>query len=184
MEKKPKPVIETQRLILRCLTDEDLVKFSLINSDPQVMEYFPSIIDERTTMKMIRNEQETFSREGYCLFACVLKENEAFIGFVGLHEVGINAPFVPAVEVGWRLAKEHWNQGYATEAALAVINFGFSEIGLLEIVSFTSCLNKASIRVMEKCGLTRNHKDDFLHPKLKNTDALAPHVLFRIMTSG
>ena len=181
---KSKVIIETHRLILRCPTDEDLLEFSLINSDPEVMRYFPSTVDKQDTMKMIRNEQETYRQEGYCLFACVLKNRGKFIGFVGLHKVGFDAHFVPAVEISWRLAKEHWNQGYATEAASVIIDWGFTEIGLREIVSFTTQQNKASMRVMEKCGLIRNPNDDFLHPKLKKTDPLAPHILFRIKAPG
>ncbi|MBT5855153.1 GNAT family N-acetyltransferase [bacterium] len=184
MEKTPKPIIETQRLMLRCLTDDDLPAFALMNSDPEVMTYFPSTVDEQTTMSMIRSEQDNYRQEGYCLFACVLKETAEFIGFVGLHKVGFEIHFAPAVEVGWRLVKAHWNQGYATEAALVVIDFGFSEIGLQEIVSFTARQNKASIRVMEKCGLTRSFDDDFLHPNLKRTDHLAPHVLYRVVVPG
>lgn len=173
-------IIETPRLILRVLVDEDFLVFSSINKDPDIMKYFPSTMDDKSTKKMIANEQESYEKNGYCLFGCVVKKTRKLIGFVGLNKVGFDAPFVPAVEVGWRLAKEYWNQGYATEAALAVIDWGFTEIGLQEIVSFTSCQNKASIRVMEKCGLTRNSEDDFLHPKIKKTDALAPHVLYRL----
>jgi RimJ/RimL family protein N-acetyltransferase len=106
----------------------------------------------------------------------------SFIGFTGLNTARFDAPFTPAVEVGWRLARDHWGNGYATEAAAAAIAFGFDELHLDEIVSFTACRNARSRRVMERLGMTRDPADDFDHPKVP--DRLNPHVLYRLARSS
>jgi RimJ/RimL family protein N-acetyltransferase len=103
-----------------------------------------------------------------------------FIGFVGLHRQTFRAPFTPAVEVGWRLARPYWGFGYATEAAREALSFGFGGLGLSEIVSFTVLANARSWRVMERLGLTHNVADDFDHPNLSEGHRLRRHVLYRI----
>jgi ribosomal-protein-alanine N-acetyltransferase len=103
-----------------------------------------------------------------------------FIGIVGLARPDFEAPFMPAVEVGWRLAAEHWGQGYATEAAQGVLAFGFERLGLPEIVSFTTTANVRSRRVMEKLGMRRAPAEDFLHPLIAEGHPLRPHVLYRL----
>lgn len=87
---------------------------------------------------------------------------------------------MPAVEIGWRLAADHWNQGYASEGARAVLDFGFTCLGLDEIVSFTVPLNLRSRRVMEKIGMTRSPAEDFDHPLAPEGHPLRRHVLYRI----
>jgi RimJ/RimL family protein N-acetyltransferase len=84
------------------------------------------------------------------------------------------------VEVGWRLARAHWGKGYATEAARAALAFGFEQVGLNEIVSFTVPANTRSIAVMERLGMTRNPADDFDHPSLPEGSPLRRHVLYRL----
>ena len=106
------------------------------------------------------------------------------IGFVGLlHRTKeeFDAPFMPATEIGWRLSSKHWNKGYATEAALAVLEYGFTQLNLEEIVSFTVVNNKASRRIMEKIGLQHHPTEDFDHPKLEADSPLRRQVLYRII---
>jgi RimJ/RimL family protein N-acetyltransferase len=83
------------------------------------------------------------------------------------------------VEIAWRLAAAYWNRGYATEGARSALTFGFDELGLDEILSFTVPSNLPSRRVMEKIGMTRNPADDFDHPELPEGHALRRHVLYR-----
>ncbi len=104
----------------------------------------------------------------------------AFIGFVGLSVPSFTAHFTPCVEIGWRLMKEHWGNGYASEAAAACLRFGFENLKLQEIVAFTVPLNKRSIGVMERMGMSRDPADDFDHPKLLPGHPLRRHVLYRI----
>jgi RimJ/RimL family protein N-acetyltransferase len=90
------------------------------------------------------------------------------------------AHFTPCVEVGWRLAAEHWGHGYATEGARAALQFGFERAALREIVSFAACENRASRAVMERLGMVHDPRDDFAHPALAPNDPLRPHVLYRL----
>jgi RimJ/RimL family protein N-acetyltransferase len=108
------------------------------------------------------------------------KATGRFIGYVGLAPVDFEAPFAPAIEVGWRLARESWGNGYATEGAGAVVDNAFGSPGLDALVSFTAEWNRRSRRVMEKIGMTRDPREDFIHPKLPPGHKLAPHVLYRI----
>jgi len=84
------------------------------------------------------------------------------------------------VEIGWRLAREHWDRGYASEAAAASLRFAFEQLKLKQIVAFTVPLNTRSIRVMERIGMTRDLAGDFEHPRLPPGHALRNHVLYRI----
>src|SRR5262249_31823228 len=86
----------------------------------------------------------------------------------------------PCVEIGWRLAAEYWNRGYATEGARAALDFGFKILQLEEVVSFTVPGNIRSQRVMEKIGMTHSPSDDFDHPLLPEGHPLRRHVLYRI----
>jgi ribosomal-protein-alanine N-acetyltransferase len=111
-----------------------------------------------------------------------------FVGFVGLNaftaEEPSPLPFAPGVEVGWRLARAVWGQGYAPEAARACLAFGFGQLGLEEIVSFTSVVNERSQQVMRKIGMQRDPADDFEHPRVPLGSALRPHVLYRLRREG
>jgi RimJ/RimL family protein N-acetyltransferase len=104
----------------------------------------------------------------------------ACIGFTGLNRPSFRAPFMPCVEVGWRLASAQWGHGYAPEAGRAALDFGFDVVGLAEIVSFTAATNHKSRRVMEKLGMTRYATADFEHPSIPADDPLRPHVLYRL----
>jgi len=103
-----------------------------------------------------------------------------FIGFVGLWTPSFEAHFTPAVEVGWRLAREHWGRGYASEAAEASVALGFGGLALEEIVAFTVPANFRSRRVMERLGMTHDPADDFDHPGVPEGHALRRHVLYRL----
>jgi RimJ/RimL family protein N-acetyltransferase len=109
-----------------------------------------------------------------------LLQNGKFIGFIGLAHVDFQAAFTPAVDIGWRLAFDHWRKGYATEGALAVLRYGFEKLCLQEIVSFTAVGNMRSRAVMKKIGMHNDPVDDFDHPKLPIGHPLSRHVLYRI----
>lgn len=174
-------VLETPRLILRTLENSDYDAMLSINRDEQVMRYFPGIQDVEKTKLLIEKIQAHFSEHGFSLYAVVLKENDEFIGFTGLLTATFEAPFTPAVEIGWRLASSHWGKGYATEAAKAVLDYAFNTLKLNEVVSFTTVNNTPSRRVMEKIGLTHNPDDDFIHQAIPEEYAeLKPHVLYRL----
>lgn len=176
-------ILETERLLLRTWEEHDIETMTIIDQDPKVCEFLPSLGNRATTEACVRRIMQHYEQHGFCLYAIELKSTHEFIGWTGLAIPSFEAHFTPAIEIGWRLASQHWNQGYATEAASAVLDYAFSVLNLKEIVSFTTVNNKSSHRVMEKIGLHYNPHDDFDHPKLAKTHPLCRHVLYRITKS-
>jgi RimJ/RimL family protein N-acetyltransferase len=144
------------------------------------MEFFPRALDRSESDAFADRIEEGFRALGYGLWAVELPGRADFIGYVGLALQVFEAPFTPAVEVGWRLAKGYWGRGLASEGARAAIADGFDRVGLEEIVSFTSPANVRSVRVMERVGMTHDPADDFDHPRLPLGHHLRRHVLYRL----
>ena len=117
---------------------------------------------------------------GFCFWATVLKQDGRFVGSVGLLRVRYEAHFTPAVEIGWRLARDVWGRGYAVEAARAALRFGFEDLSLDQIVANTAVDNLNSQRVMVKLGMSRDAADDFDHPRLAEGNPLRRQVLYRL----
>ena len=177
------PIIHTARLQLRQWRDDDLIAFAEMNADPRVMEFFPSVLDRAESYTVAARVRGEFAGRGFGRWAVEAPGVAGFIGFVGLSVPNFQAPFTPCVEIGWRLARDHWGHGYATEAARAALDFGFGEIALPEIVSFTVPANLRSRSVMERIGMTRSPDDDFDHPVLPAGHPLQRHVLYRARPS-
>jgi 3-dehydroquinate dehydratase/shikimate dehydrogenase len=175
-----KLVIKTERLILRPWQQEDLEPFAKLNSDPRVMEYFPSILNRQESDNLAKRISDKLEEQGWGLWAVSVADVAEFIGFIGLAEPSFNAHFTPAVEVGWRLAYDFWGKGYATEGAIACLKYGFQKLSLSEVVSFTAVQNMRSRRIMGKIGMHHDSKDDFDHPKLSKDHWLKRHVLYRL----
>ncbi len=172
--------LRTQRLLLRRWRDSDKFPFQRMNADPRVMEFFPEPLAAEAADALIDRAEDHFDRCGFGPFAVELLETNAFIGFIGLSVPAFDAHFMPAVEIGWRLAFEYWGKRLATEGARAALKFGFDELGLEQIVSFTVPGNLRSRRVMERLGMTHDPADDFDHPRLPEGHLLRRHVLYRI----
>ena len=172
--------LRTDRLLLRCWRDSDRGPFALMNADPEVMEFYPATLTESESDDMVDRIEKTFDSEGLGLWAVEIPGSTSFAGYVGLWPARFPAPFTPAIEVGWRLARASWGSGYATEAARAAVTDGFGRLGLGEIVSFTAAINLRSRRVMEKLGMTHDSRDDFYHPNIDEGDRLRRHVLYRL----
>lgn len=177
------PQIQTQRLTLRRWQKDDLKPFAALNADPIVMEHFPSVLTAEDTARFVTRIEEHFDEYGYGLWVVEHELSGDFVGFTGLFVPSFEAPFTPAVEIGWRLAAEHWGKGYATEAARGALRFGFEQAGLAEIVSFTVPANTQSTKVMERIGMTHNAADDFDHPSLPEGSPPRRHVLYRMSAS-
>jgi len=124
--------------------------------------------------------QASIEDRGWGLWAVEVRGGAPFIGFVGLSVPTFDAHFMPCVEVGWRLARDHWSHGYAREAATESLRFAFEDLRLHQVVSFTVPLNKRSIRVMESIGMSRDLAGDFEHPRFAPRHPLRAHVLYRI----
>ncbi len=168
--------MKTKRLLLRSWKPSDLEPFATLNADARVMEFFPKTLIREESDELAQKIQEEIDQKGYGLWAVEIPGICPFIGFVGLHAID----FIPGIEIGWRLAYGYWGQGYAFEAASAVRDHAFNTLHLPELLSFTYEGNIRSRRLMEKLGMTRNPKDDFLNPKLPDGHSLSPHVLYRL----
>lgn len=177
---QPIPVIETRRLILRGMRDGDFAPFAAMNADARVMEHFPATLTDEQSRAMANRIDDHFARHGHGFWMVEAAGVADFAGIAGLMVPGFEAHFTPAVEIGWRLAPACWGKGYATEAARALLEFGFGRVGLEEIVSFTVTANRRSRRVMERIGMTHDAPGDFDHPNLPEGDPLRRHVLYRL----
>lgn len=166
--------------MLRQWRDEDLEPFAELNADPETMRYFPAPLSGAESDALAERARRQIETEGWGLWAVEVAGGAGFIGFVGLARPSFEAHFTPAVEVGWRLGRRQWGRGYATEAGRAAVGYGFEELGLDEIVSFTSRLNEPSWRVMERLGMSHDPAGDFEHPRVPVGDPLRPHVLYRL----
>jgi RimJ/RimL family protein N-acetyltransferase len=173
----------TDQLRLRRWEDRDRAPFAALNADPMVMEFFPAMLSRTESDNFVDRIEDHFDQHGFGLWAAELTETREFIGCVGLWSATFEAPFTPAVEVGWRLAQRFWGSGFALEAAQSAIVDGFDRLTIDEIVSFTSASNAKSRRVMEKLGMTYESSDDFDHPSIPLGNPLRPHVLYRLQRS-
>ena len=173
------PRLKTDRLMLRRWRTEDRTPFAALNADPVVMVHFPAPLSPEQSDRTAEWMDAAFDERGYGFWAVEAPGVAPFLGFVGLNLAGFDAPFTPAVEIGWRLAREHWGHGYATEAARAALDFGFRELDLPEIVAFAVPANLRSRAVMERLGMTHDPADDFDHPGFPEGHRLRRHVLYR-----
>ena len=164
---KRKVYIETDRLLLRQWTPSDKPVFFELNSDPKVMEFFPSTLTREQSDSFVNKSSELIEENGWGLFAVELKDQGNFIGLIGLATPTYEAHFTPCTEIGQRLHRNFWKKGYATEGAKAVLDFAFKTLDMHEIVSFTSKTNIPSISLMEKIGMIRDKNGDFDHPKVR-----------------
>jgi RimJ/RimL family protein N-acetyltransferase len=176
--------LTTSRLILRPWRDADLSAFARLNDDPAVMEFLARRLSRDESDALAARIRTAIETRGWGFWAVEVKEAgptaAPFIGFVGLSVPSFEAHFTPCVEIGWRLAKEHWGRGYASEAAAAGLRFAFDNLKLQQIVAFTVPLNKRSMHVMERIGMSRDLTGDFEHPKLPPGHPFRPHVLYRV----
>ncbi len=151
-----------------------------MNADPKVMEHFPALLSRESSDASVDRIEAHFTEHGFGLWAVEIAGVTPFAGFIGLSVPRFEAPFTPCVEIGWRLAADCWGRGFATEGAKAALAFGFENLRLAEIVSFTVPANLRSRRVMEKVGMTHHPGEDFDHPVLPDGHPLRRHVLYRI----
>ncbi|GAK05838.1 acetyltransferase, GNAT family [Geomicrobium sp. JCM 19037] len=168
--------IETPRLQLREWEAGDTDPFYSINSDPKVMEHFPSTLSMEESANLQKRIIEEMSEYGYGLYAVDWKETGQFIGFIGFHHATFPADFTPCIEIGWRLFPNAWGRGLATEGATACLNHGFSELGFTDVYSFTACTNEPSIRVMKRLNFA--FEKTFQHPNIAASHRLSEHVLY------
>jgi RimJ/RimL family protein N-acetyltransferase len=146
-------MIETDRLILRPLQEEDQEDLLKIFGDPEVMKAFdePPYTDEQMTWWLQKNIKH-YRQDGYGAFAVIEKSSGELIGDCALEHMDVDGD--QAVELGYDFRSDFWNQSFATEAAAAVRNFAFSELRLNRLISIIRVGNQASKRVSEKIGMS------------------------------
>jgi RimJ/RimL family protein N-acetyltransferase len=154
----------TERLRLRNWRDDDLEPWFEMSQDREVMEHFPGLFTREQAAAGLARQASFITEKGYGFWAVEVVGGAPFIGFCGIKDVLFDAPFTPAIEVGWRLARPHWGKGYATEAARASIEYGFGTLGVDEIVAFLLPANHRSAAVCERLGMRRDPSGDFDHP--------------------
>ncbi len=172
-------VLTTERLYLRQWQSSDFAVFAKMNADPEVMKYFPKLLSPTLSDVIAKKCQQLIEDNGWGFWAVSLKKSDAFIGMVGLNAAHADMPFAPNVEIGWRLHKDYWRQGYATEAARASLRFAFEELELDEVVAFTAVINEHSQLIMQRIGMS-DTQENFYHPMLDANHRLAEHVLYKI----
>ena len=158
-------VIETERLLLRAWQPSDEAPFAALNADPEVTRYLSGPMRRGESDELLARIRGHWQEHGFGLYAVEVKERGEFAGFVGLAIPSFLPDVLPAVEVGWRLAREHWGNGYATEGARASLRHGFEELELRQIISIIDPRNTASVRVAQRLGMTRGR--DRIHPQTR-----------------
>lgn len=173
--------LHSSLLTLRQWQASDLAYFATLNNDPKVMAFFPAQLKEEQSNQLAQGLADLIDQKGWGFWALELNRTGEFIGFVGLNAIDNDSaiPNAPFVEIGWRIASEHWGKGYAPEAAQLALSYAFEALKLDAVYSFTSLLNKPSQRVMQKIVMF-NTGQDFDHPKLIEGHRLRRHCLYKI----
>jgi RimJ/RimL family protein N-acetyltransferase len=175
--------LDTARLKLRQWCAADRAPFAALNADEAVMQFMPGTLTPRESDAFAAAAQAQIDRQGYGLWAVEVRGGAPFIGYVGLKAPSFEAPFTPCVEIGWRLARESWGHGYATEAAGACLAFAFGALALPQVLAFTVPANLRSRAVMQRIGMAQDPAGDFEHPRLPPGHLLRHHLLYRLPRS-
>jgi RimJ/RimL family protein N-acetyltransferase len=173
-------MIETERLILRRWRTSDLEPYVAMMADPEVSYWLGGGQTLAEAEARLAHRETVFEALGFGMWAVERLGDGMFVGSVGLDPVEDDMPFAPGVEAGWRLARHTWGQGYATEAARAAIDDGFTRCGLPEIFAVTARSNLRSQSVMRRLGMAHDAGSDFDHPSLAPGHPLRPHVVFSV----
>jgi RimJ/RimL family protein N-acetyltransferase len=155
-----------------------------MNADPEVRRHFPGLLTPESAAAEAGRCRDAIAQRGWGMWALDLPGVMPFAGFVGLNVPHYDAPFVPAVEIGWRLPRAAWGSGFASEAAQAALEFAFTRLDLREVVAIAVPGNQASLRVMQRLGMVRDMAGDFDHPRIEAGHPLRRHVLYRIAASA
>jgi RimJ/RimL family protein N-acetyltransferase len=171
--------LNTERLVLRQWRNEDLPIIARVNADPEVMKYYPKLLSRQESNAAVEKFKSLISINGWGFWAVESTRDRTFVGLVGLHKPAYQLPFGPCVEIGWRLARACWGQGYATEAGRACLDFAFTGLQLPEVYAFTSVPNMKSRAVMERLNM-ENMQANFDHPTVPYNSPFREHVVYKI----
>lgn len=171
-------MILTERLILRGWTPADLDPFAAMGQDPRVMATLGPLMSRDEVAALIDRIEGIRAAHGHCFWAIERREDGAFLGFCGVKPGAEDTPIEGEIEIGWRLAHEHWGKGYAREAAQASLDWVWDHLAVDHVAAITTPGNTASWGLMERLGMVRAPQDDFDHPKAQGH--LIPHITYRI----
>ena len=172
-------VVTTDRLVMRRWRQTDREPFAELNGDPETLAFFPATLSRAESDALVDRTEAGFEERGYGLWALEVAGTGEFIGFTGLASMPADIPGGPdGTEIGWRLARNAWHHGYATEAARAALGVAFDGVGLREIWSYTSLRNAPSQAVMRRIGMTESTR--FPHPRVPDGHPLKPHVAYHL----
>lgn len=169
---------KSKRLGFRKWKEEDIIPFSEMNMDKEVMEFYPKTLTPIETNEFVSRIKTMFQNYGYGLYAVDDLETKKFIGYIGFWYITFESEFTPFIEIGWKINKKFWNKGLATEGALECLKHGFYELKLKEIYSLTSKINIKSERIMKKIGMKKTA--EFEHPNIESGSELKTHILYKI----
>jgi RimJ/RimL family protein N-acetyltransferase len=177
------PTMRTKRLLLRRRTDDDREELARISADPEVMRYRFAPLSRQESDSLIDQIEASFDENGFGLWAVERLDDGRLLGFTGFGTSDFGAPFCPAIDIGWTLARDAWGHGYATEGAIAALDFAFDELQLGEVVAHTTHLNERSQSVMRRHGMTHDPGDDFDAPWYEIGHPRRRFVPFRVKAS-
>lgn len=144
--------LETSRLILREMTDNDFTALHAILSDPETMQHYPKPYDDAGVRRWINWCRDSYAKHGFGLWAVILKESGEFIGDCGISMQLIHGEWLP--EIGYHIRKDHWRKGYASEAAAECIRYAFEQCGFPKVYSYMKHTNVASFSTAMKNGMS------------------------------
>lgn len=176
-------MIETPRLTLREWRAADIAPFAAMGRDPDVMAYIGPLQNEREARAAIERQRGFQAALGHCFWAIERRGDGAFLGFCGLKPGAPGTPIEHEVEIGWRLARAAWGQGYAREAAAACLDWGWAK-GMRRIAAITVPANLRSWGLMVRLGMRRLSDRDFAHPALAADDPLSHHIVYVVDRPG
>ncbi len=171
-------LFQSQRLGFRNWKENDIPEMTAISADPEVMRFFPATATPQQTRDFIGRMQVSYAERGYCYFAVDRLDTGEMIGFIGLMYQDYDVDFTPCVDIGWRLKKSAWRQGFASEGARACLDFAFRKLELETIVAVATCVNLPSEGVMQKIGMKK--VKEFVHPKMLDNERLKDCILYEI----
>lgn len=176
------PIISTDRLNIRNWLESDIAALVQMNKDQDVMRYFLSTMSDRESFDFFNRISAHFNKTGFGLYVVESRESNEFLGYTGFMIADFESSFTPCIEIGWRFNKRFWGKGFATEAAKACLDYGFSILNFEKVYSFTSIYNKKSEAVMKRIGMSKI--GEFSHPKVPVNNELRLHVNYIIEKEG
>ena len=176
--KKKNYIFTSERLGFRNWNTHDVDEFFEMNSDEEVMEHFPSILTIKEVEDLVKALSDHFSKNGFTYYATEILDTQEFIGMIGLAYQEYQTEFTPAIDIGWRLKKNAWGRGYATEGARRCLEYGFEELRIEKIISVCTSNNHKSENVMKKIGMVKI--GEFDHPDLLHYPEYLRHHCYEL----